>query len=140
MELLINTNLENDVLSKHIKGFNSDWELIVSGESSQSPFHQWRCGFFYQRCNDTCAIKMVDYGDPDYEDEVDPDDEYPEEEPYEIIVAVLVDAETKDNKLIVKRLMEKYVKERGKYIEIVHEFGELYSEPEEIEEIEPEDE
>lgn len=100
------------------------WEFVVSGEASQTPMHEWNCGFMLgrEKRGNGYALKLLEYGCGD-ESGFDDDDE--DQGPYMELAAVMIDPAKPDESWIARRLIKEYRDAGGKYIEMIHECGEF---------------
>ena len=119
MPILTDIQHGEEVVESMTSGLGNSWELVVSGEGSQSPLHQWECTFWLQHSLglNLYALRLDDYGDPD--GRVD-DDEYV---PSVRVVAVWLDPPLDDANAIAWKLLSAYKEVGGKYVDCVSEIG-----------------
>lgn len=120
MTILTDIEHGTEVIASATSGIPDDWEFLLSGEGSQSPFHQWECAFWIQRApgSSLYALRLDDFGDP--QDRSDGEDSVPRVR----IVAAWVDPPTGDVSSIARAMLSRYKEVGGKYVEFIHDVGE----------------
>jgi hypothetical protein len=109
----------DDALAPYLDALDGEWELVVSGEGSQSHYNDWDCAFYVQRSPRTglYGLLLADFGDPSYREAED------EPEAVEKIVAVWPDPPAASEDEIVRSLLRKYEEDGGKFVDTYNDVG-----------------